>query len=493
MTLALNTLAMFVSHFFVRGMGMATFFVSRRLLGPVNVGVWNVIQTVTGYVMAANTGAVLGAEREIPYWRGKGDAVEEDAVRRQMFSAAFAESCLAGAAVLLLALLFGGRFRPEIGAGLLWAAAYVVLWRMSEACLIALRTLQEFVLLARLQVVLCFTDFVLIVGFIWVWGLPGQCVAFAASFLTRILIFGGAIRRRKFFTLGWRFDVPLLKRLLSVGFPLVVNGFLWQWMTSIHGLIVAKTLGVATLGFYSLGISAAAAAGEIPSAFSAIIFPRVMQDFGADDDPRRLGQNTYRYLKATVFFLVPLTIVSLYFSLPFVARRFLKEFLPGIPAMKALVFGGTCLALSHIPVQAFYARAKTAWVTCVNCGACLAVMGAAWAFSSHGLTAVAWAVSACYAAYFLLLTQASLSRTLGPREAWQGTGVLAAGMAYLVGLLSGADRLMAPSPEMTFKADLLRTGAAAAIALAGAAPLLWRADKHLGLWARVKELWTKRS
>jgi O-antigen/teichoic acid export membrane protein len=489
-TIALNTMATMVSTGLVRGLGIATFLVSRRFLGPELTGVWNLVQTVTGYVMSANSGVLAGAEREVPYWRGRGDPSLEDRSRRQMFSFSLVEASAVAAAVLLGALWAGHRYRPDLASGLLWIPVYVVLWRVSECYLVSLRSLQMFVPLARVQSVLAALDLVLIAALTYLWRLNGQYVAFAPPRGVHARLGDGPDDP----------EVPGLGGVPSGGHQPALAG-------ADHGgrpdrgqdarlegaglLFPGRFGGPRGRRRGERGPTEHTPAAEVPAAFSTVIFPRLMFDFGSHENARQLGVDVYRYMKACVYFLIPAVIASVYFGLPFLMRWILADFRPALPVVRWLILGGVFLSLTHFPGQVLSARRKTSWNAFLMFLGCLLTAAAAWFGSRHGLQAVAALVTAAYAVFLGGYALFVLKETLGTRDALKACAVLLGALFYIAAALGAIDRLLPPLEARGPVADLGRTLGAVALSWAAFSVLFWKAERDLELTKRLKDVWRR--
>jgi O-antigen/teichoic acid export membrane protein len=229
----------------------------------------------------------------------------------------------------------------------------------------------------------------------------------------------------------------------------------------------------------------------VPAAFSTVIFPRLMFDFGSHENARQLGVDVYRYMKACVYFLIPAVIASVYFGLPFLMRWILADFRPALPVVRWLILGGVFLSLTHFPGQVLSARRKTSWNAFLMFLGCLLTAAAAWFGSRHGLQAVAALVTAAYAVFLGGYALFVLKETLGTRDALKACAVLLGALFYIAAALGAIDRLLPPLEARGPVADLGRTLGAVALSWAAFSVLFWKAERDLELTKRLKDVWRR--
>lgn len=471
---------------------MGTLFITRRILGPEKTGIWNLIQTISSYAVTVNSGVESGAEREIPYWHGRGDTEQEVLARSQMFSSALLESTLSAIVLGIFAVFTRHHYRHDLVLGIVCAAVYVILWRISGCYLVALRTTRNFVLIGKSQIIFAFIDFITGVGLVYGWKLTGQCISFGIGLLLRIVFYHHLIRSKDLFGFRWHFTWQTLKPLLALGFPLVIGGFFWQLLVSIDSLIVAKLCGITALGYYSIGLSAGRSVAEIPSVFSTVVFPQMILDYGRNENPSLLGRGLYRNLESVVYFLGPFLLCFFYFLFPLAVRHYLKQFELGIPTIKILILSGFFISLTHFPGQLLTTQKKVVLSSSFLLVATALTSGLAWISSRWGIWYVAVSVTFSYGVYFTLQCGYAFYSTLGLRGAWRAYAKLLGGIVYIVLILGVVDHSLPLTPHAPFIPDLLRTLHQVIISMLCFLPLFWKAEHDLSMWSKLRTLWTER-
>lgn len=489
MSIALNAFSLMLSGVVVKLVSTLTHFISRRLLGPDAMGVWSLVTIALGYLSAFKTGYVAGSEREIPYWRGRGDEGMAGRIRRQMFSTTIIESAVVSVLFLLFLYIRGKQYRPDLNAGFLLGALFLVAIRLEVCFQICARTLQNFVLLGKLQTVFVVVDFLLVVPLIAFFGLYGQYAAFVLGLLARLLIWFLWVKLARPFDLKWYFRWDEMMPVVKVGLPLVALGLTWQFFTSVDSIAVAKGLGVAAVGYYSLGTTVYRFLTEIYNNLSVVVFPRLMQRYGQTEDVSALRADILRYLKSLCLFAIPALLPCAYFGLPFLVLAFLQNFIPAIPAAKALILGAAFLSLSHIPSQVFVIKKIILRLALLQ----VFFGGAVWllcrAAAPRGLVAVAGVTAACYAVYFTGMALWAFRLMAQWRETVRNVGFLFLSMAYTLAVLCGVDLLISffILPQ-SLSGHFGRSAGGALLSWLLLLPLFWRAHTDLDVFAHMGRL-----
>ncbi len=490
MSVAASVFAMVMSGVFVKTVNMVSAFVSRGFLGPELTGIWSLVAIATGYFTNINTGVQLGSEREIPYWRGKGDGNMERVVRSQMFSVAIIEGAVLSFG-LMVYLMIDRHYRPQLYLGLGFVCAYILLWRLIGCYIIAFRTNRDFIFLSKSEAGFALVDLALIGGLVWKFGLLGQCVAHGTGLFARIAFWTWWVKRKRPFEIGWSLEWKTIRPVVAIGFPLMLGGFLWQFMVSADGLVVAKMLGVASLGYYSLGMAIARAVGDVPTTLSSVVFPKMVEKFGAAEDIRQLRDDVSRYQTALACLIIPAVLSMVFFAVPPLVRLVLPKFLPALDTVKILMFEALFIPMVHIPSQIFYIQKRMWFVLIFNGAVGLAIAAASLSAARWGMTAVAWATVGCYALFSFGMIVSAFRQMSDLRDAFK-TGALYLGCAvYSIIAFLSVDRLLSSIEVAGFWHEVLVQVGGLVAACAALTPLFWKAEKDIHI-TRILRQWIVR-
>ena len=282
-----------------------------RLLGPVEMGVWQTAILVATYGMMLMFGTLNGMGREIPYLRGGQD---DDGVSESI-SSAFAFLTATTGLLVAVALL------AEIsGAAPLWLILGVglLIARLANGfSMILLRSLQDF---TRLGLHQGSTGGVLLLGIVWVGQHPSLqrvLVAMATALLIVILLAIPHIHLT-------RVSLARLRRLTSVGLPIMLAGVLFGLLTTVDRFLILGFLGTEWLGLYTPAITALGILTIAPGLVSNLMYPKLAHEFGRSEDvgklmpfvKRMLQLNVAITLATALIFLISFYTVIIPFILP---------------------------------------------------------------------------------------------------------------------------------------------------------------------------------
>ena len=119
--------------------GGVTGVLTRRFLGPVQMGVWALLQVVVRYSNYSTVGTGAAASREIPFYTGKGDSEKVERIKNTFFTYGIASSVVIGALLCVAAFFLQNRLKPELYWGLLITAAILILQRFNEILITLVR------------------------------------------------------------------------------------------------------------------------------------------------------------------------------------------------------------------------------------------------------------------------------------------------------------------------------------------------------------------
>ena len=136
----LYSMASIFTQVITLGAGILT----RRFLGPVQMGVWSLLQIVLVYASYSTFGASEAIHREIPFYIGKGDEKRADEIKNLVFSFSWVTTALISGGLVLCALILRSRIPQELFFGLLGMAVLVIIQRLSNLLIALVRCYKHF-------------------------------------------------------------------------------------------------------------------------------------------------------------------------------------------------------------------------------------------------------------------------------------------------------------------------------------------------------------
>jgi len=259
-----------------------------------------------------------------------------------------------------------------------------------------------------------------------------------------------------------------------------VSSVCYGLLQSIDQLTVIKLLGATALGYYSIGIKAAAPLGLLARVSEHIMYPRFGQRYGETGSVTSLR----RYIEApslVMALILPAVLGLICTALPGLIRLALPAYEPGIRAAQVLVMGLVFYGLMSMPVVFLTTIDRQIVYTIAFFGAmpvmaalCLGSVRLGW-----GLTGVAAAAAVAYFGVATVITVIALRyQRLSWREHMTHFAGLYGPYAYVVATVWIIEWLLAAvGPPHTIA---LVTAARLVVVGLAVAPLLALANRRTG-------------
>jgi O-antigen/teichoic acid export membrane protein len=128
--------------------------------------------------------------------------------------------------------------------------------------------------------------------------------------------------------------------LIKVGFPLLINSYLYNIFVITDQSIIVKFLGTKNLGLYSLSTIIMSVFNLIPVSLARILYPKAGAIYGKEKNNLALRKFFYKSLLVNLFLILPLVLIT-YFLIEPLTIIFLPKYTDGILAAKINLL--TCL------------------------------------------------------------------------------------------------------------------------------------------------------
>lgn len=298
--------------------------VLRRVLGPMIMGVFAELMLVFQYTKYYHLGVYEALDREIPYFNGKKDYIGAERIKSAGLSFAFFVSLGIGAILIISSLFVKDKL---LGLGLPFVALLVVIQSVVTFFIISARTVHKFSLLSKYNFLFSFVGALLTIVLVSIFKLMG---ALCALVVVNLFALGF------FYKNGFRphiklhQDFPEIRRLLKIGFPILLYGFVFMTLTSIDRFMIIGLLGNTDLGYYSIATMVSGYMILIPNLIYTVLFPRFYEAFGRESGD--LNKLKYQFITPTLIiaYLLPLAIGLATISIPFIVKYFLPQYVMGL-------------------------------------------------------------------------------------------------------------------------------------------------------------------
>ncbi len=319
---------------------------TRRFLGPVQVGVWALVQVLLSYASYSTLGLANALPREIPFYIGKGDMDKAARIKQTSFEFVMLMAVIFAAGVCGYALINRARISPELFWGLLFAGALIVLQQLNNVMITLLRCFMKFEFAGTQMFFSAIVNALLVAVLSYRFRLFGFMGAMCLSFLFNVGYIFHFEKMLFRFRFQFRLDLRLIKSLMAYGFPLMLLALCDTFVMTFDRIVISRSLGLEMLGIYSVATMVNGFVFSFPNSVGVVLLPSVSEKFGKTENRHDL----INYLEESNYVfcvLMPLLIGMAWFLVPPLINCVLPKFSNGIIALKFLVLSSFFMAISQ--------------------------------------------------------------------------------------------------------------------------------------------------
>jgi O-antigen/teichoic acid export membrane protein len=298
-----------------------------RILGPEDWGRWQFLSLVIIYGALSHLGLINGMGRDVPCYLGQGLESRVD----KIVGVAFTHS-------LLLMVVFAGAaygilqwfvHRPEESA---LVCVLAIVFQVFVFHQFLFRSYARFFSISLLQTIFA-AALVLFAPYVaWKFGVAGFIAAQIMAYLCAVLGVRSAVEIR----IRPQIDWLEAKRLVRVGFPIMAVGLLYSFLTTVDRWVIVAWLEMEKLGYYSMAIMAFQLLSLPLGVVADQTFPRMARSWGETEGMRMIRR--WLVYQNIVSSLIAFCLVAgAYFACPYLIRRFLPDYVPGIAPLKIVL------------------------------------------------------------------------------------------------------------------------------------------------------------
>jgi len=311
------------------------------LLNPEQFGIWNLMNVVVNYGSNAHLGILDGMNKLIPVLRGQGQEPEAEVVRDSVFWVN--ASLNAGCCVFIWLASYA--VPPAYIIALRIVALIVFVTGLFYYLFTLLRADSRFKLISAGVGGLSILSAILILtlGYFSQDRLSGTLFGLATAYILIVLFWFFKGRYHYRFQVNW----SAVRQSFSTGVPLLITGVLTSLFLSIDRWVIVSNLGAIMLGYYAIGILASNLIGLIPGSIANVLYPKMLERFGASGNPTTLLSLLDGPVRAVVIFM-SLLIGGSILILPFLIRFFLPKYLSSVPFLGVLISAAFFLGATSV-------------------------------------------------------------------------------------------------------------------------------------------------
>lgn len=312
--------------------------VSARLLGPVQMGIWNLVNLIAEYGFIVTLGIINGMAREIPLSIGREDRQD---VKKVTFNA-----LMMSASIVVTLLVVAMFIYEESDNRTLYYAMGICLLvsRITNSfAYILIRSWQHFTYLGVQQLVMGLIQFFCLLVFLWYRSLP------AVLIITVIPLFAGSVFALKYLLnlSGAQLDHKVAVRLVSTGLPIYMVGLLYSLFATTDRLLISSYLGVESLGLYTPALIAGSIISLAPTLVANIMYPKLTELYGRTNNYAQMKPYLRKMLAVNVTSTLLLSVVIFLAFKLVVIPLFLPAYAVGFYPMVTLLVAAIVSSVGH--------------------------------------------------------------------------------------------------------------------------------------------------
>ncbi len=306
--------------------------ITAKFLGPAMYGLWNALSIIFTYAGQAHLGTLNALQKEVPYYRAKGENSRADEISNTVLSFEIVSGAVIGIVIFIISFFIQASAAVIIG---LRVVSVIVLLQLVEYFYYTLlRTEKKFVILSKLTVLYAVVAVVLITPLVIFYNIYGLFVVVLMMPVLLILVY----RRQTDFRFRFVFKSNEIKRLLGIGFPILGMILLYGFFRGIDKIMIIGLLGKVDLGYYSIAVMVSNVLFLAPRSVADSISPRM---FGKLGETENIKDITVYLIKPTIVqaYLIPVLTGLAIIAAEVVLRIFLAEYLVSYKLIVILAFG----------------------------------------------------------------------------------------------------------------------------------------------------------
>jgi O-antigen/teichoic acid export membrane protein len=324
-----------------------------RLVEPELNGQFRLFTIPLMYLTFLHLGTFDGLSRQIPFFVGhdRPDQVERVASTAGAWSAGLTIIVACG---FSLCALWGILHDNHIdAAGWISQALACVSIFYGGYLGATYRTLNNFAILARIQLIQAITAFCLIFT-VALWGFYGLCLRAAIPAILGVWLY----HRSRPLRISLRFDLSAFKEVVKVGMPLCFWGTLYTslWMAAEYSLMLSFG-GVKGVGLFAVALLMRESLSILPQSVHQVIMPRVYESYARAGGVT--GAAKFTFLTAGILSLCMTLIILLTCTfLNYFVPLFIPKYTDGLPLMKVCLWLALVQAAS-LPLNGLAATGRS--------------------------------------------------------------------------------------------------------------------------------------
>jgi len=452
------------------------------LFTPAQLGVWNLMNVILNYGSNAHLGILHGMNKAIPLLRGQDNIAKLEEVKDNVFWFNLLLGAVAAVCVGVISLAV----TSEYGLSMRITALTIFFLVIFGYLFSLLRADNRFILITHGTVALSVlsTFLVILLAFASYNRLSGALIGLAIAYALVVIYWFQ--KGRYHFALRIKFKI--IREMLIIGLPLISIVVLDGVLLSVDRWMIAANLGTTMLGYYALGIMASNLIGLVPGSIASVLYPKMLERFGASGNPSAL-RSLFVGPTRVVVALLSLLIGGVVLTLPFLIKFLLPKYLPSVSLFGILISAAFFYAVACIPGSFMVSINRQKMLIIIQIIAIILalVLDFVVVQMRWGIVGIAWSTAFAYAVYGggYMVTAAYFAFERRVDRAHFLIEIYGVFAAMVLGLVL-AMRFIPEGANMG-KA-VVSTALRLACFLVVLLPVLWWSNRHAGLLLIAREM-----
>jgi O-antigen/teichoic acid export membrane protein len=324
-----------------------------RFVGPEVNGQFRLFTIPLMYLTFLHLGTLDGLNRQIPFYIGRDrpDHVEKFASAAGAWN--LFVTCVVASGFLLCALwgLLQGNHADAVG----WLSQSLTCVGIFYGGYLGAtyRTLNNFVVLARIQLIQATIAFCLVFT-VALWGFYGLCLRVAIPAILGVWLY----HRARPLHIPLRFDLSAFKEVVKIGMPLCLWGTLYTslWLAAEYSLMLHYG-GVKGVGLFAVAVIMRESLSILPQSVHQVFMPLVVEAYAREGGVGSAAKRTFLVAGAlSLFMVIVVLIISVLLNnfVPF----FIPKYVDGLPLMKVCL-GMVFIHAASLPLDGLAATGRS--------------------------------------------------------------------------------------------------------------------------------------
>lgn len=308
-----------------------------KLVGPEIFGIWYMLNLLLTYRSVTYFGVVNGMMLNIPILLGKQKQGEAQVYQNVAFFVVILSVVLTSIVLLALAYLnlsnYAAYFFPLIL--LFFANQY---YYFIDALFLSYANFKS---ISKMQILCAFLFPCISVPLVYLYELSGFIIGTSLSYLGAVLI----VYWKLGISVKLQFDVPVFKKLVKIGFPIMLVGIIYTFFITVDRWMIEIMLGTEYLGIFSMAILAFGVLTILPATMARQFYSRMAFDWGRTNSKEVLKDWCRKQAKY-IFYIILVTVVALLAVFPLIIRYWLPQYQDSIVPIVIISIGVLSLPIS---------------------------------------------------------------------------------------------------------------------------------------------------